>query len=128
MADNTTEVTTGYIRLRSNGVVVFDYKDGAYETLETAKEAIATINKMTVAQDPVPLLVRLLKVKGQSVEARTYYASSDDANETVTKVALLIKSPVSRMMGNIYMGIQKPRNPTKLFTSEDEAVRWLLEK
>jgi hypothetical protein len=40
-------------------------------------------------------------------------------------VALLMGSPVSRVLGNLYLGLNKPPIPTRLFTSEEEAKVWL---
>ena len=40
-------------------------------------------------------------------------------------VAVLVDSSVSRVLGNVFLGFNKPAYPTQLFTSEDEAVAWL---
>jgi hypothetical protein len=40
--------------------------------------------------------------------------------------AILIDSSVSRVVGNFFLGINKPAVPTKLFTNEKEAVKWLI--
>jgi hypothetical protein len=39
--------------------------------------------------------------------------------------ALLIGSPLTRAIGNFFMGLNKPLIPTRLFTSETEALAWL---
>ncbi len=41
------------------------------------------------------------------------------------KALLLIGSPVSRVIGNFFMGLNKPIYPTKLFTDPQKAIRWL---
>ena len=41
--------------------------------------------------------------------------------------ALVIDSGPSRVMGNFFLGLNKPRFPTKLFTSEAKAEAWLRE-
>ena len=40
-------------------------------------------------------------------------------------VALLIGSPMSRVIGNFYLGFNRPQTPTRLFTDTDEAEAWL---
>jgi hypothetical protein len=43
----------------------------------------------------------------------------------VSVVAVLIGSPVARMMSNFYLTIHKPLIPTKLFTDQAEAISFL---
>lgn len=40
-------------------------------------------------------------------------------------MALLIGSPVSRMIGNFFLGINRLRVPVRLFSDEAEALEWL---
>jgi len=42
------------------------------------------------------------------------------------RMALVIASPVSRMLGNAFLGITKLQHATRMFTDEDAAVAWLL--
>ena len=39
--------------------------------------------------------------------------------------AIIVDSPVSRLIGSFFLGLNKPPFPTKLFTSEADAVEWL---
>ncbi len=38
---------------------------------------------------------------------------------------MLIKSPVSKIVGNFYIQFSKPTIPTRLFTEEKKAIAWL---
>lgn len=58
-----------------------------------------------------------------SKEARAYLASPD-ACEGVTKVAIIIDSNFSMVLGNIYLKINKPPVQSKLFTSLQDAKAW----
>jgi hypothetical protein len=40
-------------------------------------------------------------------------------------VALLVGSPVTRVIGNFFIGLNKPRWPVRLFRSESDALAWL---
>ncbi|MGQ0829315.1 MAG: DUF7793 family protein [Bacteroidota bacterium] len=40
-------------------------------------------------------------------------------------LALLTRSPLSRMIANIYLTLKKPAYPTKVFSDETEARKWL---
>lgn len=46
--------------------------------------------------------------------------------EITKKLAILVRSPVARMIGNLFMRAKRPPYPTHLFTAEDDAVAWLL--
>lgn len=72
----------------------------------------------------VPVLVDLRLIRSQSAEARALFAGSD-ATAFTTAVALLIASPLSRVLGNFYLGFNRPQTPTRLFVTEAEAVEWL---
>lgn len=127
MKENEIETTMGYFKLLPEGISVFRYKDGSVETLETAKEDIAAMLKLVGQLAPVPHLVDLTGMKSQTRDSRKYYAESEEVVKVVKKLALLIKNPVARVLGNVYIGINKTVYPTKLFTSEEEAMKWLRE-
>jgi hypothetical protein len=59
-----------------------------------------------------------------SEEVRSYYASEDVAKH-ISAMAILIDSLPTRLIGNFFIKINKPYFPTKLFTAEVEAVKWL---
>ena len=42
-----------------------------------------------------------------------------------TAVALVVDTPVSRVLGNFYLGLSKPHIPSRLFNDEAEALDWL---
>lgn len=71
-----------------------------------------------------PLLVNLKEIKSISKEARDHF-SMNNRVPGVSAIAMLIKSPVSRIVGNFFLGLNKPTVPTKLFTEETKAIAWL---
>jgi hypothetical protein len=54
--------------------------------------------------------------------ARLELARRDDL---VSAVALVAGTPLSRMMGNFFLGVNKPPYPTRLLDSETPALAWL---
>ena len=71
-----------------------------------------------------PVFNDIRGVNSVSREARLFTASAD-ASKVSKAAALLIGSPVSRVIGNFFLGINRPPYPTRLFTSEAEAIKWL---
>lgn len=71
-----------------------------------------------------PLLVDARLVKSISKEARKHFAING-RDTKVTSFAIMVKSPLSRVIGNFFMGLNKPSVPAKLFDNEAMAVEWL---
>ena len=70
------------------------------------------------------MLVELDNVKTVSKESRGVY-SSEETSKYLSAAALLVGNPVSRIIGNFYLGINKTAMPVKMFTSSKEAIAWL---
>lgn len=94
--------------------------------LADAQQNVAAIFDLA-GQRRTRVLVDMRGVRSQSREARLYFAGQE-AERVTAAVALLIGSPVSRVLANFFMHITPQRIPTALFTNEAAAVRWLLEQ
>ena len=64
------------------------------------------------------------KLRTMSREARAFFMKPEHT-EILHAVALLIGSPLSRAIGNIFLGLNRPVTPTRLFTDEESALVWL---
>jgi hypothetical protein len=104
-------------------IIIGRFRAGAEVTLADARENVALCLRMNGGQRR-PVLVDLRVVKSQTAEARAYLAGPE-GSEVCQAVGLLIGSPLSRVLGNFYLGLNKPSVPTRLFTSEEEALAWL---
>ncbi|MES2566701.1 MAG: hypothetical protein V4565_07530 [Bacteroidota bacterium] len=71
-----------------------------------------------------PLLIDSTAVKSMSYEARTHFSVRNRETKTCA-FGIIIRSSVSRVLGNFYLGISKPSVPTKLFDNETDAIQWL---
>ncbi len=71
-----------------------------------------------------PFFADVTRVKSIDREAREEF-SNGKGIEMMSACALLIKSPVSQIMGNFFMMVNKPHIPTRLFTSAKDALEWL---
>ncbi len=72
----------------------------------------------------IRVLIDMTSVTEISKEARDYFANERTAS-IQRATALLIGSPVSRVIGNFFMGLNKPISPTRLFTDPHKSIRWL---
>ncbi len=96
---------------------------GAEVGREDALENLAVSLALTGGRR-LPALIDLREVKTQSAEARAVLAGPAAARVSGA-VALLIGSPLSRVVGNFYLRFNRPETPTRLFSSEAEAETWL---
>ncbi len=113
-------------RRDARGFVHAVMKHGCEMALDDAKENVAAIYELA-GRTRTLVLVDMRGVRWQSREARDYFASANAA-EATTAVALVIGSPVSRVLGSFFMRMGRHRFPTALFNEEDKAIRWLLEQ
>jgi hypothetical protein len=60
-----------------------------------------------------------------SKEAREHF-STNGRDTHVSAFGIIVSSTVSRVIGNFFMGINKPPVPTRLFSDEAAATKWLL--
>lgn len=57
-------------------------------------------------------------------EARAYYAGVENA-QVVLAAALLVASPVSRLIGNFFLGVHRTPFPLRMFGELAPALEWL---
>lgn len=119
------EETTRKARLwlGQDGVARVLWEPGAEVTLDDARETMAASLKINKGKRR-PLLIDTKTMRSLAREARSYYAG-EEAASVASAVAILVGTPVSRVLGNFYIGLSNPRLPSRLFTSEGEALKWL---
>lgn len=118
------ETKTASIGLNGEGLLIVRINDGAYQTLDDAKENLAVAVSETAGKRR-PLLIDIRSAKPLDADARHHY-SGLTLVERFSALALLIDaSPFGRMMGNVYLRVARPGIPTQLFADEPRAVNWL---
>lgn len=105
-----------------NGIVHAKWKSPIVD-LDIAKQAV---KYRLEATDYIayPLLSNIKAVKSSTKPARDFLASPEGC-EGIVACAVLIDSPLGSMLGNFFLSISKPTSPTKIFTDESEAKKWL---
>lgn len=106
-----------------DGVVHGLFHAGAEVTVDDARENLAVTSTLAGGVRR-PVLVDLRPVRSQSGEARALFAGPA-ATAVTAAVALVTSSPLSRVLGNFFLGFNKPQTPARLFTSVDDAEVWL---
>lgn len=109
------------------GILEYRYAPGSIVDLEFAKALLAEAAELLGDDAPVPALVLPGNVKEFTREARTFFAQSPQNQAVSTKVALMVESHGTRLIGNVFLRVSKPRIPSRLFQDRDSARAWLLE-
>lgn len=107
--------------LRPDGIVHLAWAPSVGMGLEDAIAAIAAMEGLTGGRK-APLLVDTSEAGPQDRPARMEFVRRGDL---VAAVALIVGTPLSRMMGNFFLAVSKPMAPTRLFDDEETAVAWL---
>jgi hypothetical protein len=110
-----TSLEDGYIHTK--------VKSGSEITLQDAKDNTTAVIKVS-GDSNFPILVDLREIKSISKEARDHF-SMRGRKPHVTAIAMLVKSPVSRIIGNFFLGLNRPTVPTRLFNLQNEAILWM---
>ena len=109
--------------LDDNGIVCCRVLDGAEINLEDAKENVLAV-KLLAPGRRVPIYVDVSGSRGGTKEARDYFASEEVAR-VQTACAFLVASPLSYLIGNFFLGLNRTKFPFRLFQSEEKAKEWL---
>lgn len=99
---------------------------GSVHGLEEALENMEVF-PAEVTKEELAVLADIRHVKAIEREAREIYRSREKYNMQVCALAILVGSPLSRAIGNFFIGLSRMPMPTRLFTSEADAVQWLKE-
>jgi hypothetical protein len=71
-----------------------------------------------------PALVDIREAVSVEDAGRRLYMQ-ERVKEMISAAAFIVSSPISRVIGSLFVGVTKLSFPVRLFTSEAEAVRWL---
>jgi hypothetical protein len=105
-----------------DGILMGMYKKDVVIGLKAAKE-IVSLRKEFTKGVAFPALAYIKHVKVVSKEARDYFAV--EGTDLLLKLALVTDSGFSKILGNMFLLLDKPMTPTKMFTNKEEATKWL---
>ncbi|MFN8116445.1 MAG: hypothetical protein U0W65_10045 [Bacteroidia bacterium] len=112
-----------YTWMGEDGIARTSVKPNIDIVLEHAVENSAVVTSF-FKEKKFPILIDARNIKSMSYEARHHFSAH--GRETKTNAfGIIIGSPISRVLGNFYLGINKPAVPTKLFDNEHDATEWL---
>lgn len=97
-----------------------DWLPGSEASVEEARAVTAQVGAL--GRGRVPVLVDMRDMLKLDRGAREHFITSGDV---ASAVALVARSPVTKMMANFFIGMQRGLFPVRVFTTMEEAVEWL---
>jgi len=117
------ELRTARFWLDDEGIIRGELIPGGDFLLDDAKEMMALHRRLTGGR-AAGLLMDIRALRSLPHEVRIYFTQPEHV-EVHRAVALLVGSPLSRAIGNFFLGFNKPAMPMRLFSDEQSALEWL---
>ncbi|HEU4719020.1 MAG TPA: STAS/SEC14 domain-containing protein [Bacteroidia bacterium] len=108
---------------KEQGYLLTHVKPGSEIGVNDARENTEAVISLSGGRN-FPIVVDLRKIKSISKEARDHF-SMRGRKPHVTAIAMVVSSPLSRIIGNFFLGLNKPTVPTRMFSSEADGIKWL---
>lgn len=107
-----------------NGIIHNKFKPNFVITIDVAKKLVAERLKVNANIDR-PLFVDLTNFVSIDTESRKYL-SKGDAIKNVSAGAFLVgNNPISVFAANIFITVDRPKTPVKVFGNKGKALKWL---
>lgn len=116
------ELRAFYTWMGNDGIARTKAKKNSVVVKEDSIENSKAVNSL-LSHHKYPLIIDSSEIRSISKEARSYF-SMNGRESNVVCFAILISSPLSAVIGNFFMGLNKPRVPARLFNNEEEAIAW----
>lgn len=112
------------VELLDDGIVCIEMRAGVSVTAGTARAVTRAVKTLCRSELPRPVLCDIRSLTALTASARRY-GDSDEVQEVTQKLALLVSSPVSRMIGLAFLRLGRAKEHARLFDSKSEAMAWL---
>lgn len=107
-----------------NNILFSQFQKGTELNLNGIKQSIELREKISQGQKQY-WLYDITNLKTVTKEVRDYAEKYGQDNLNCT--AVLVNSHVTKFMFNTYLKLNKPKFPMRVFSSKEEAVKWLQE-
>ena len=109
--------------LGEDGIVYVEVFPNAEVTLANVQQSTEMLKRMAGGKKR-PVLVDNSEQKSMTREAREHMAGKTVEDHALA-LALVMQSPIGKVLGSLFLGLTRSSFPVRLFTSKDEAIEWL---
>lgn len=110
------------VELCDDGILIFRPIAGLLLTHAVAMQVLEV--GLAIVDGPKSTLVLMQDVARVDREARAFFAS-EEYLQLACQTALVVGSPVSRVIGNFFLGLNRLKYPCKVFDDPEPALKWL---
>lgn len=115
--------TPYYIMYLEDGIIHQVYKPDLIITIDIARQMVK--HRLEIANGiTYPVFVDVRNLVAVKAEARKHLAGSE-AVKYVSAGAIYLDTYLHYLTGSVFLKIDKPAIPSKLFTDKERAFRWL---
>jgi hypothetical protein len=119
-----TEVCEAFtIKWRSDGIIHSHTSSNLDFNIESLKKFNEVMGRL-VNYKKVPLFITFDEFAIPPVETREFWAKVESCPYSAAD-AYLTATIGHKLIGNIYLKFNKPGRPTKMFTTNEDAIEWL---
>ncbi len=111
------------LELLEGRIIRLVFKDGV-EIDKDDIEQIKKYNRSLIPEGKYGVLTIALSPFEVTAEARTLASSKEYTNDRVA-TAFVTTSIANRLVGNFFINFNKPATPTKMFSKEEDALKWM---
>jgi hypothetical protein len=108
--------------LRDDGILAYHPIPGLELTFPIAVQCMEV--GLQITSGPRPTLVLMQDMARVDREARAFFAS-EAYMRLCSQTALVVGSPVSRVIASFFVGLNRPRYPYRVFDDPEPAAAWL---
>jgi hypothetical protein len=105
------------------GIVHLVFEPETFLSLSLIKQVVQ--HRISLFHDKdYPLFIDFRNVLSMETAARKFL-KSDEASLHASAAAIQVGSPVSRFLVNLFITVDKPGKPIRMFTDKTRAIAWL---
>jgi len=107
----------------TNGILIMEYKPGLVMNIDNARKMVS--DRLKVSNGITrPLLLKARNFISMDRATMKFYKTKEVVQH-VTCAAFILDSALGTLAGNIFLALEKPLVPTKIFKDEQKALEWL---
>jgi len=115
------------LTLDEDGVVHLRFPEKTTHDINSIKEHLEGCEELNHDGEGVLLLVHFKNLVGMDKASRKFVNTGDMVNAHKA-CAMFVNNPLSKLIANFFLGINKPNFIISSFTNVDAAKKWLLEQ
>ena len=105
-----------------DGILITGFPDSTRLSLEIAKKLVA--QRLSAKLDkPYPIVIHLNGVISESKVVRVFMAK--EGIEGISLGAFVVKKKYEEILINMFLTIDAPKIPTRVFCNEADAITWI---